>query len=85
LETAKKTSEEIKSKYNVVCEAFRVDVSDVEQVEKLRDDIKKRNLNEVDILVNNAGILAPYSILEGKHSDIQRLINVNLIAHFWVK
>jgi NAD(P)-dependent dehydrogenase (short-subunit alcohol dehydrogenase family) len=82
--TAQKTSEEIRLAYNVSSEAFKVDVSDPDQVLKLKDDIKEKKFDEVDILVNNAGILAPLSIFDGTNSDIQRIINVNLTSHFWV-
>lgn len=43
-----------------------------------------RDMGPVDILVNNAGLMPKMSLFEGRPEDIQRVINVNVIAHFWV-
>jgi NAD(P)-dependent dehydrogenase (short-subunit alcohol dehydrogenase family) len=42
------------------------------------------DLGPVDILVNNAGVLPLASLREGKPSDLERIITVNLTAHLWV-
>lgn len=42
------------------------------------------DLGIVDILVNNAGLMPKASLREGHASDIQRVLDVNVSAHFWV-
>ena len=50
LEEAKRTSEELRSKFRVSCEAFKADVSDTEQVAILQKEITEK-MGTVDILV----------------------------------
>lgn len=83
-DAASVTAHEIESEFKVMAKAFRTDISNVEQVEKLRFDVEE-SLGCVDILVNNAGILTTnLSLFEGSHSDIKRIIDINLTSHFWV-
>jgi all-trans-retinol dehydrogenase (NAD+) len=44
----------------------------------------ERTMGFVDILVNNAGILSTISLREGQPKDLQKLVDVNLVAHLWV-
>ncbi|XP_049545418.1 17-beta-hydroxysteroid dehydrogenase 13-like isoform X1 [Anopheles darlingi] len=69
-------------KLGVKSEAFLADIANYEEVEKLRLAVEAA-LGPVDILVNNAGLLAILSITEGKPSDLERILNVNLLSHFW--
>lgn len=62
---------------------FEVDVSNFDEVKELQKSVEN-DIGPVDVLVNNAGILTRISLLEGRAKDIQRVINVNLSAHFWV-
>lgn len=82
---AEKTAKEIEEKFKVSAKAFKVDVADFEAIEKLKKDISLQFDQTVDILVNNAGILSAISLTEGHHSQIQKVIDVNLTSHFWVK
>ncbi|XP_055535437.1 17-beta-hydroxysteroid dehydrogenase 13-like [Wyeomyia smithii] len=82
LVSAQKTAEEIRQRFGKPVDAFRVDVGDYGSVQQLRKDVE-RSLGPVDILVNNAGLLAMLSLSEGKAEDIRRIIDVNLMAHFW--
>lgn len=83
-EAALTTADEIQSEFKVMARAFRTDISDVEQVEKLRIKVED-SLGCVDILVNNAGILTTnISLFEGSHADIKRIIDINMTSHFWV-
>lgn len=50
IEEATRTSREIREKWNVSCEAFKVDVSNTEHVNSLHDEIVKK-MGSVDILV----------------------------------
>lgn len=84
MNAAMKTVQEIKTEFKVSAIAFQTDVSNVEQIEKLRLDVES-NLGCVDILCNNAGILTTnISLFEGSHADIKRIIDINLTAHFLV-
>lgn len=38
----------------------------------------------VDILINNAGLMPTNSFREGEPDDIKRVMDVNVLAHFWV-
>lgn len=44
----------------------------------------ERDLGFVDILVNNAGLIPAVSLREGNRTDIERVLQVNVISHFWV-
>ena len=80
--SAEKTAKDIELEFNVKTKAFKVDVSSYEEVSKLRSDIES-SIGTVDILVNNAGLLAMMTLEESRHQDIQKIVNVNLKAHFW--
>jgi all-trans-retinol dehydrogenase (NAD+) len=82
-EEARKTASEISEKFKVKTAAFKVDVSDFEAIQKLKDDMEE-TMGFVDILVNNAGILSTISLREGQPKDIKKIIDVNLTSHFWV-
>lgn len=80
----KKTAAEIREKFDVKVEAFQVDVSKHEQVEKLKNEVEK-SMGPVDILVNNAGLLSmEISLLEGSSEEIQKIVDVNMTSYFWV-
>lgn len=84
LPDAEKTAEFISKKYKVETKAYKIDVSDYEAVKLLKTEIES-TLGPVDILVNNAGIMPIMSIREGRRQDIQKIIDVNLTSHFWVR
>lgn len=66
--------------------AYKVDVADYEAIQKLKDDITADFPGQsVDILINNAGILSKISLAEGTYQQVQKVIDVNLTAHFWVR
>lgn len=80
-----RTANEIREKFNVKAQAFKVDVSKVEEVFKMKDDVEK-SMGSVDILINNAGLLSMMiSLLEGTPKEIQNIVDVNLTSYFWVK
>ena len=78
-----KTAKEIESEFNVKTKVFKVDVSNYEEVLKLRNDVES-SIGTVDILVNNAGLLAMMSLEDSRHEDVQKIIDVNVTSHFWV-
>lgn len=51
------------------------------------EEVKKQinnDLGVVDTLVNNVGLMPKLSLLGGDYKDIQRVIDVNVLSHFWV-
>ncbi|XP_071830758.1 short-chain dehydrogenase/reductase family 16C member 6-like isoform X2 [Apostichopus japonicus] len=62
--------------------AYTVDVTKKEKVYEAAEKVKK-DVGKVDILINNAGILVGELLLELTDDQIQRVMNVNVMAHFW--
>ncbi|XP_065078879.1 uncharacterized oxidoreductase YoxD-like [Ochlerotatus camptorhynchus] len=82
LNSAIRTAEDIRQT-GMQAEAFKVDVSDLQSVKRLRKDVEAR-LGPVEILINNAGLLAVSHMSEGSAEDVHRILNVNLASHFWM-
>uniref|UniRef100_A0AAG5D5G5 Short-chain dehydrogenase/reductase 3 n=1 Tax=Anopheles atroparvus TaxID=41427 RepID=A0AAG5D5G5_ANOAO len=78
---AQRTAEDVRQ-LGVKAEAFLADIASSEEVDRLRLAVETK-LGPVDVLVNNAGLLAVLSLSEGKATDLERIINVNLLSHFW--
>ncbi|XP_055535439.1 estradiol 17-beta-dehydrogenase 11-like isoform X1 [Wyeomyia smithii] len=76
-----KTAEDIR-KLGVQAQCYRVDVSDFDSVLELKRQIES-TLGPVDILVNNAGVLPLMSVREGKPEDLKKVMEINLLSHFW--
>lgn len=82
---ALRTASEIQERFNVKTKAYRVDVSNFEAFQELKQKISKDfNGQTIDILINNAGILSAISLTEGHYTQVQKVIDVNLTSHFWV-
>lgn len=62
---------------------IQVDVSNYDEVLQISQTIEN-DLGAVDILVNNAGLLPSISLREGGPKDIEKVMDVNLMSHFWV-
>lgn len=60
-----------------------MDVAQYDQVAELYRQVK-RDLGTVDVLINNAGLVPLMSFQERKPEDVQRIMDVNVMAHFWV-
>ncbi|KXJ71453.1 hypothetical protein RP20_CCG020524 [Aedes albopictus] len=76
-----KTVEDLR-KMGVKAKFFKADISNFDAVQGLRKEIEA-SLGPVDILVNNAGVLPLMSLREGKPEDIQKVLEINLLSHFW--
>lgn len=61
---------------------FNVDVTDYDCVMKTAEEIKS-SIGNVSYLVNNAGIVAGKPILQLQAEKIKKVIDVNLVSHFW--
>ncbi|XP_062543321.1 17-beta-hydroxysteroid dehydrogenase 13-like isoform X1 [Armigeres subalbatus] len=69
-------------KMGVKAKFYKADISNFDAVQGLRKEIEN-SLGSVDILVNNAGVLPLMSLREGKPEDIQKVLEINLLSHFW--
>lgn len=64
-------------KYTVKCEAYRCDVSNLDETKEAVNTILN-DFGKIDILVNNAGITRDGSIATMKEQDFDDVISVNL-------
>jgi len=78
--TAQKTAQELTQK-GWKAEAFKVDVSDEEDVRKMITACKDK-FGTVDILVNNAGIYPPAPVAEMTEDQFEKVMHVNLRGVF---
>ena len=69
------------SELGVGAEVFKVDLSRKEEIDRLWVSLRGR---EPDILVNNAGIYLFKDFLEVNEGFLEKVINVNLTAVFWM-
>ena len=82
LSELKKAKWSDESTFESACLIFlRIDVSDLDQVDRLADYIS-RNLQRVDILINNAGGL--YHAREITSQGLEMTIASNFLGHFWL-
>lgn len=77
------TVKEIREKFDVKCEGFKCDVSDVNSIKKLKTDIEK-SIGPVNILVNNAGVILSERILLCSMDEVSRCVDVNLTSNIKV-
>ncbi|MGI6719167.1 MAG: 3-oxoacyl-[acyl-carrier-protein] reductase [Bacteroidales bacterium] len=75
-DTAKETEKEL-SKFNTKCKGYAADVSNLEQVTNVVDQILK-DFGKIDILVNNAGITRDNLLLRMSEEDWDLVLKVNL-------
>lgn len=68
---------------SVVAEYYTTNVAEPSQVNELAKTVQEK-WGQVDILINNAGIVASASIMTVTDDQIKRMIDVNLMSHFWV-
>ncbi|KAI1288476.1 Short-chain dehydrogenase/reductase family 16C member 6 [Halotydeus destructor] len=78
----KETSREIKKLTGLECHTFVCDVSNRVQVYEIARTIKE-TIGVVTILINNAGVVNGKRFLDIEDEKIVRLMDINLMAHFW--
>lgn len=83
LESAQKTADDL-VKYRVKSKAYKIDVSSLTHIVRLKLDIRK-DFGEVDIIVNNAGLMPVATVSQAKMRTIEKTIDVNLISHLLVR
>lgn len=76
------TVEEIKA-LGFQAHGYKCDVSKREDVYRVAD-LVKAEVGDVTILINNAGIVSGKKFLETEDWMIQKTMEVNTMAHFWV-
>lgn len=81
-EAALETSIKCKQ-FGVDSTAYQIDVSDFMAVERLKKMVNA-DMGPVDILVNNAGVNFTGPIVEEHPLKIQKFMEINLMAYFWV-
>ncbi|XP_060529275.1 short-chain dehydrogenase/reductase family 16C member 6-like isoform X2 [Cylas formicarius] len=62
--------------------AYKCDVSNRKDVLEVAKKVL-RDVGEVTILINNAGIMPTHSFLDHTPEEIDRIIRINVFAHFW--
>uniref|UniRef100_A0A2A4JSK3 Short-chain dehydrogenase/reductase 3 n=1 Tax=Heliothis virescens TaxID=7102 RepID=A0A2A4JSK3_HELVI len=65
------------------CYGYTIDVTAREQVTALALRMR-RQLTDVSMVVSNAGVLSCAPISHVRHDAVMKLIETNLLAHFWV-
>lgn len=80
-ENMDKVADEIKSLNGEVW-SYVCDVTKKDEVYQTASKVK--GIGDVDILINNAGTVNGKNFLSCSDKDIERTMNVNLMAHFWV-
>ncbi|KAM6301249.1 estradiol 17-beta-dehydrogenase 11-like [Aegotheles albertisi] len=69
-------------KLGATAQAFVVDCSKREEIYSAAEKVKK-DIGDVTILVNNAGVITPADLLSTQDHQIERMFEVNILAHFW--
>lgn len=76
------TVEEVKQLGGVKAYGYKCDVSKREEVIKVAQKVKEE-VGDVTILINNAGIMPCHKLGDYSQEEIERIFNVNILAHFW--
>lgn len=79
-EAGQKTVEDI-SKFGSEAQFFKIDVTDLNQVQEMAAEVKK-DWGSIDVLINNAGITQDATLLKMTEEQFDRVINVNLKGVF---
>ncbi|XP_036452268.1 epidermal retinol dehydrogenase 2 [Colossoma macropomum] len=79
----KETARLIKEEYGTRAHTYTCDCSKREEVYKVADQVK-REVGDVTILVNNAGIVTGKKFLQSPDALLQKTMEVNSMAHFWM-
>ncbi|XP_072544097.1 epidermal retinol dehydrogenase 2 [Salminus brasiliensis] len=79
----RETARLIKETHGTRAHTYTCDCSKREEVYKVADQVK-REVGDVTILVNNAGIVTGKKFLQSPDSLMQKTMEVNSMAHFWM-
>ncbi|XP_026528391.1 estradiol 17-beta-dehydrogenase 11-like, partial [Notechis scutatus] len=70
-------------KLGVEAYPYVVDCSLKEDIYSVAEKVKK-DVGDITILVNNAGVATTADLLSTQDKQIQKIYDVNILAHFWV-
>lgn len=76
--TLEKLCEELHEKYNISAKAYKADVSDLDALKSIFDDIE-----DLDVLINNAGISYVGLLSDMTAEEWNRIVSVNLTSVFY--
>lgn len=66
-------------------EIFKADITDIDDIKKMKEDIQNKFSNQLDVLINNASILGLKTDIMDYPFDVwNNTININLNAQFYV-
>lgn len=77
------TVEEIKS-LGLQARGYQCDCSSRDDIYRVAE-LVKNEVGEVTILINNAGIVSGKKFMETEDWKLQKTMEVNTMAHFWVR
>ncbi|XP_023306877.2 uncharacterized oxidoreductase SERP2049-like isoform X1 [Lucilia cuprina] len=80
---ALETAQYLTEMYDIKSKAYKVDVSNYEQLEQLRISITA-DLGVPTILINNAAILAGSSLINLSPHEVKQMIEVNITAVYYI-
>lgn len=63
--------------------SFKCDITNRDEVLKVAKEVAEK-VGNVTILINNAGIMPCHLLEEHTPQEIEKIINLNLTAHFWL-
>ncbi|KAM4810062.1 17-beta-hydroxysteroid dehydrogenase 13-like [Rhinophrynus dorsalis] len=69
-------------KIGATAHTYVVDCSKREEISAAANKVKQ-DVGDVTILINNAGVIFPADLLTLKDEHIQKIFEVNILAHFW--
>ncbi|KAJ1849574.1 hypothetical protein LPJ73_003704 [Coemansia sp. RSA 2703] len=72
---------ELETQYARHCRYYKCDITDLDAVKSTADRIRS-DLGNPTMLVNNAGIVSGKLLLDMTDSEVNKVIDVNLTAHF---
>jgi len=75
----KKLNQEIEKEFLKRVKTYKVDVSSINEIETVYNDMKRKNIS-VDIVVNNAGVVFNGFTHEADINKINKLLSINLNA-----
>ncbi|XP_039947951.1 estradiol 17-beta-dehydrogenase 11 [Bactrocera tryoni] len=76
------TAKEIADKYGVKAKAYKVDVTKYDEIVELNEQLTN-DIGTATILVNNAGLLLHSDQLNPTVHEIEAMVKVNYLSHFW--
>ncbi|XP_017567925.1 epidermal retinol dehydrogenase 2 [Pygocentrus nattereri] len=79
----RETATLIRETYGTRAHCYTCDCSHREEVYRVADQVK-REVGDVTILVNNAGIVTGKKFLQSPDTLLQKTMEVNTMAHFWM-